>query len=55
MMLAQCPCSGGDQGVGPLLLFGLVACAVWLVYRIARKGGATRMSKTWKGAVTVWR
>ncbi len=51
--LAQCPCSGGDEGVGSLLFFGLVACAVWLVYRIARKDGVSRMGKIWKIAVVV--
>jgi len=52
-MLAQCPCSGGDAGAGPLVLFGLVACAVWLVYEIARKDGVSRMSKVWKIAIVV--
>ena len=53
MHLAQCPCSGGDAGAGPLVLFGLVACAVWLVYGIARKDGVSRMSKIWKTAIVV--
>jgi len=53
MTPAPCPCSGGEEGAGPLVLFGLVACAVWLVYGIAKKGGASRMSKTWKIAVVV--
>jgi len=52
-MLAQCPCSGGDAEAGPLVLFGLVACAVWLVYGIARKDGVSRMSKIWKIALVV--
>ena len=53
MLLGQCPCSGGDAGAGPLVLFGLVACAVWLVYGIARKDGVSRMSKIWKTAIVV--
>jgi len=52
-MLAQCPCSGGDPGAGPLLIFGLVACAVWLVHRIGGKDGVSRMSKVWKIALVV--
>jgi len=52
-MLAQCPCSGGNAGAGALVLFGLVACAVWLVYGIARKDGVSRMSKIWKTAIVV--
>jgi len=52
-MLAQCPCSGGNAGAGALVLFGLVACAVWLVYGIARKDGVSRMSKIWKIAIVV--
>ncbi len=51
--LAQCPCSGGGQGASPLLFFGLVACAVWLVLRIGRKDGVSRMSKIWKIAIVV--
>ena len=53
MLLGQCPCSGGDAGAGPLVLFGLVACAAWLVYGIARKDGVSRMSKIWKIALVV--
>jgi len=52
-ILAQCPCSGGDAGAGPLVLFGLVACAVWLVYGIARKDGVSCLSKVWKIAIVV--
>jgi len=53
LVLAQCPCSGGDPGAGPLLIFGLVACAVWLVHRIGGKDGVSRMSKVWKIALVV--
>jgi len=53
LTLAQCPCSGGGQGASPLLFFGLVACAVWLVLRIGRKDGVSRMSKIWKIAIVV--
>jgi len=53
LTLAQCPCSGGEEGVGSLLLFGLVACAAWLVYGIAKKDGVSRMSKVWKIAIVV--
>ena len=51
--VAQCPCSGGDQGAGSLLFFGLVVCAVWLVHRIAGKDGVSRMSKVWKIGLVV--
>jgi thioredoxin 1 len=53
LTLAQCPCSGGGQGASPLLFFGLVACAVWLVLRIGRKDGVSRMSKIWKIAIVM--
>ena len=52
-LLAQCPCSGGDQGGGLFLTLCLVACAVWLVHRIGRKDGVSRMSKVWKIAIVV--
>jgi len=53
LVLAQCPCSGGDQGGGLFLTLCLVACAVWLVHRIARKDGVSRMSKIWQIAIVV--
>jgi len=52
-LLAQCPCSGGDQGGGLFLTLCLVACAVWLVHRIGRKDGVSRMNKAWKIAIVV--
>jgi len=52
-LLAQCPCSGGNQGGSLFLTLCLVACAVWVVHRIARKDGVSRMSKVWKIAIVV--
>jgi hypothetical protein len=53
LVLAQCPCSGGNQGGRLFLTLCLVACAVWLVHRIAGKEGASRMGKVWKIAIVV--
>ena len=53
ILLVQCPCSGGNQGGSLFLTLCLVACAVWLVHRIARKDGVSRMSKVWKIAIVV--
>jgi len=52
-LLAQCPCSGGNQGGSLFLTLCLVACAVWLVHRIAGKDGVSRMNKVWKIAIVV--
>jgi thioredoxin 1 len=53
-LLAQCPCSGGGQGVPPLVLFGIAAAGAWLAHktwRAWRKDGESRMSKVWKIAI----
>jgi len=55
-LLAQCPCSGGGQGVPPLVLFGIAALGAWVVHRTWRawrKDGVSRMSKIWKVAIVV--
>jgi len=55
-LLAQCPCSGGGQGIPPLVLFGIAAVGAWLVYRVWRawrKDVVYRMSKIWKIGLVV--
>ena len=50
-LLAQCSCSGGGQGIPPLVLFGIAAVGAWLAYRAWRawrKGVVSYMSKVWK-------